>query len=265
MTAALGGAARAPAAPWHRLCTHTASARQPPSRGIALVPTAARYALASPVTMHTLVAWLAARPLCAYPRAVCSPLGVEIVELKRGAYAYLYQEGGHGVRSANDLAPHREGGDFVAKVRSAEFEMYCMRQFGRVGLSALTLLRCDGQWVEHRRVRADVQAEQALHRAQAPESGRRGREAAGGVFDGYSLRRGFGCGERHRILFPSFQPLLKDGRPDRLVELFVCVLLVIERHESDRRAIVADPHRGHVTLERVLSARDGARCSLICP
>jgi len=106
----------------------------------------------------------------------------------------------------------------VAKVRSAEFEMYCMRKFGRVGLSALALLRCDGQWVEHRRVRADVQAEQALHRAQAPKPGRRGREAARRILDGCSLRRRFGRGERHRILFPSFQPLLKDGRPDRLVE-----------------------------------------------
>ena len=81
--AALGGAASAPAAPWHTPFTHSASARHPPSRGIALVPTAARYALASPVTMHTLVAWLAASPLCAYPRAVCSPLGVRIAVAPR--------------------------------------------------------------------------------------------------------------------------------------------------------------------------------------
>ena len=105
-----------------------------------------------------------------------------------------------------------------AEICGAELEMDCMRKFGRVSLAALAHFWCDREWVEHRCVRADPQAEQALHRAQATEPGRCGREAAGCVLGRYALRCRPGGGERHGVFFPSFKPLLKYGRPDRLVE-----------------------------------------------
>ena len=93
-----------------------------------------------------------------------------------------------------------------------------MREFGRRGLPALTLLRRDRERVEHRRVREDAEAKQALHRSQASEPRRRGRESACRVLDGHATGRRLGGGHRHRVIFPPFEPLLKDGRSDRLVE-----------------------------------------------
>ena len=49
----------------------------------------------------------------------------------------------------------------------------------------------------------------------------------------------------------------KKLTPQESTPVFVCVLSVIKRHESDRCVIVADPHRGHVTLENLLREGGG--------